>query len=94
MLIEKYDFNERDAKDMADFLVPILDFVPEKRPTAAQLLQHPWIDAGPLLREPCLPPGDQSRPSDDGVSEKQKKEKDEREEMAVGLGNMAIDGAS
>ncbi|XP_010917701.2 uncharacterized protein [Elaeis guineensis] len=94
VLIEKYDFNERDANEMADFLVPILDFVPEKRPTAAQLLQHPWIDAGPLQREPCLPPADQRKPSDDGISEKQRKEKDEREEMAVGLGNIAIDGAS
>ncbi|XP_038974857.1 SRSF protein kinase 2-like [Phoenix dactylifera] len=91
VLIEKYNFNERDAKDIADFLVPVLDFVPEKRPTASQLLQHPWIDAGPLLREPCVPPTDQRQPS---VSEKQRKERDEKEEMAVGLGNMAIDGAA
>ncbi|XP_026664822.2 SRSF protein kinase 2-like [Phoenix dactylifera] len=91
VLIEKYNFNERDAKDIADFLVPVLDFVPEKRPTASQLLQHPWIDAGPLLCEPCVPPTDQRQPS---VSEKQRKERDEKEEMAVGLGNMAIDGAA
>ncbi|KAL3597666.1 hypothetical protein D5086_009303 [Populus alba] len=41
VLMEKYDFSEQDANDMTDFLVPILDFVPEKRPTAAQCLSHP-----------------------------------------------------
>lgn len=43
VLIEKYEFSEQDANEMAEFLVPILDFVPEKRPTAAQCLLHPWI---------------------------------------------------
>ncbi|KAJ0941267.1 putative protein kinase CMGC-SRPK family [Helianthus annuus] len=43
VLMEKYEFSEQDAKELADFLVPILDFVPEKRPTAAKLLKHPWI---------------------------------------------------
>ncbi|KAD5508660.1 hypothetical protein E3N88_16363 [Mikania micrantha] len=43
VLVEKYEFSEQDAKELADFLVPILDFVPEKRPTAAKLLNHPWI---------------------------------------------------
>ncbi|KAI3823281.1 hypothetical protein L1987_04715 [Smallanthus sonchifolius] len=43
VLMEKYEFSEQDAKELADFLVPILDFVPEKRPTAAKLLNHPWI---------------------------------------------------
>ncbi|XP_076960863.1 uncharacterized protein LOC143637329 isoform X2 [Bidens hawaiensis] len=43
VLMEKYEFNEQDAKEIAAFLVPILDFVPEKRPTAAKLLNHPWI---------------------------------------------------
>ncbi|KAI3742227.1 hypothetical protein L1987_59907 [Smallanthus sonchifolius] len=41
--MEKYELSEQDAKELADFLVPILDFVPEKRPTAAKLLNHPWI---------------------------------------------------
>lgn len=43
VLMEKYEFREQDAKELADFLVPILDFVPEKRPTAAKLLNHPWF---------------------------------------------------
>ena len=32
---------------MANFLLPILAFDPEKRPTAGQCLHHPWIDPGP-----------------------------------------------
>ncbi|KAJ1293609.1 hypothetical protein BS78_01G081600 [Paspalum vaginatum] len=93
VLMEKYEFTERNANDMADFLVPILDFVPEKRPTAAQLLQHPWLDDGPLRRQPKTLP-DSAQSSGDGVSEKQRKQNEEREAMAVELGNIAIDGAS
>ncbi|XP_074572373.1 uncharacterized protein LOC141828886 [Curcuma longa] len=94
VLMEKYEFSERDANDMADFLVPILDYFPEKRPTAAQLLQHPWLDTGPLIHEPSLPQSNKIQPSAEGPAEKQRKEKDEREAMAAGLGNIAIDGSS
>lgn len=76
---------------MADFLVPILDFVPEKRPTAAQCLMHPWICAGPQLLQPSSAVEIQSA---DGVSDKKKREKDDREAMEVGIGNIVIDGAS
>lgn len=47
MLVEKYDFSEQDATEMASFLCPLLDFVPEKRPTAAQCLQHSWLTPRP-----------------------------------------------
>ncbi|PKA52280.1 Serine/threonine-protein kinase AFC2 [Apostasia shenzhenica] len=91
VLTEKYEFNEQDANDMADFLVPVLDFVPEKRPSAAQLLLHPWIDAGPRILKPSDKP---LRLDGIDASDKEKKEKEEREAMAEGLGNIAIDGAS
>jgi len=91
--MEKYEFTEVNAIGMADFLVPILDFVPEKRPTAAQLLQHPWLDVGPLRQQPKTLP-DSAQSSGDGVSEKQKKENEERDAMALELGNIAIDGAA
>lgn len=90
VLVEKYEFTEKNASDMSDFLVPILDFVPEKRPTAAQLLQHPWLNIGPLRQQPKTLP----ESSVDGVSEKQKKENEDRDAMATELGNIAIDGAS
>ncbi|MFS7969748.1 putative protein kinase CMGC-SRPK family [Helianthus anomalus] len=44
LLTEKYKFCVNDARDFADFLIPILDFAPEKRPTAHQCLQHPWLN--------------------------------------------------
>jgi len=44
LLIEKYKFSDSDAREFADFLRPILDFAPEKRPTAQQCLQHPWLN--------------------------------------------------
>ncbi|KAL9241513.1 hypothetical protein vseg_015619 [Gypsophila vaccaria] len=43
LLVEKYKFSEIEAREFADFLCPILDFAPEKRPTAQQCLQHPWL---------------------------------------------------
>ncbi|KAG1361085.1 hypothetical protein COCNU_09G005480 [Cocos nucifera] len=43
LLAEKYKFAESDAHAFANFLNPPLDFVPERRPTAAQCLQHPWL---------------------------------------------------
>lgn len=90
VLTEKYAFSEQDANDMADFLVPILDFVPEKRPTAAQCLSHPWISAGPRLLEPSMA-GVLPQASNGSISEM---EKDEREAVEVGMGNLVIDESS
>ncbi|XP_059439977.1 uncharacterized protein LOC132172481 [Corylus avellana] len=44
LLVEKYKFSENDAREFAEFLCPIFDFSPEKRPTAQQCLQHPWLN--------------------------------------------------
>lgn len=43
LLVGKYKFPEPDAQEFAQFLCPLLDFAPDKRPTAAQCLQHPWL---------------------------------------------------
>ncbi|KAF5196833.1 kinase [Thalictrum thalictroides] len=104
VLMEKYEFSEQDANDMADFLVPILDFVPEKRPTAAQCLLHPWITARPSVLVPSVPVS-QTQPVDEDVSAAKKREKDEREAIEkrerdereaiqVGMANITIDVAS
>ncbi|KAJ0704490.1 putative protein kinase CMGC-SRPK family [Helianthus annuus] len=89
VLKEKYEFSEQDAKDLADFLVPILDFVPEKRPTAAECLSHPWLTGGP----PRGLTSDAPEGSDNKTCEKSR-EKDEREAMEAGVGNIAIGGVS
>ncbi|RRT59172.1 hypothetical protein B296_00046034, partial [Ensete ventricosum] len=44
LLVDKYKFSETDANYFMEFLCPLLDFDPEKRPTAAQCLQHPWLN--------------------------------------------------
>ncbi|XP_042043213.1 SRSF protein kinase 1-like isoform X1 [Salvia splendens] len=90
VLSEKYEFREHDASEMADFLIQILDFVPEKRLTAAQCLNHPWISGGPSQLAPST---SQLKELENGSSDK-KRDKDEREAMEVRVGNIAIDGSS
>lgn len=98
VLMDKYEFSEQDAKELADFLVPILDFVPEKRPTAAQCLNHPWITG-------VIHANDNKSLENNGVASvtphvtdnktlENNREKDEREAMEVGMGNIALGGVS
>ncbi|CAF2268151.1 unnamed protein product [Brassica napus] len=54
VLTQKDEFTEQDANDSTDFLVTILDFVSEKRPTLSECLLHPWISCGPRSIEPSL----------------------------------------
>lgn len=41
---DKYELPPGEADAMAAFLAPMLDFVPERRATAAQMLLHPWLE--------------------------------------------------
>ena len=43
VLTEKYGFADADAAAMSDFLMPMLDFSPEHRATAGEMLTHPWL---------------------------------------------------
>ncbi|XP_050783195.1 SRSF protein kinase 3 isoform X2 [Gopherus flavomarginatus] len=43
VLREKYEWPREQAAAFAQFLLPMLEFLPEQRPTAAQCLQHPWL---------------------------------------------------
>ncbi|PWZ13423.1 Serine/threonine-protein kinase SRPK [Zea mays] len=43
VLVDKYKISESDAREFANFLCPLLDFAPEKRPTALGCLKHPWL---------------------------------------------------
>lgn len=91
--MEKYEFSEQDATDLADFLIPILDFVPEKRPTAAQCLSHSWINVVPS--QLVSSSANSIQATENGSADKKKeKEKDEREAMEARVGNMNIDGTS
>ncbi|XP_073456436.1 SRSF protein kinase 3 isoform X3 [Aquarana catesbeiana] len=44
VLVEKYEWSLEEATQFSDFLLPMLEFIPEKRATAAQCLQHPWLN--------------------------------------------------
>ncbi|XP_068639895.1 uncharacterized protein [Aristolochia californica] len=44
LFVEKYKISDSDAREFAEFLCPLLDFAPEKRPTAAECLKHPWLN--------------------------------------------------
>mgnify|MGYP004720614225 FL=1 len=63
LLVDKYKFSETDAKKFAEFLCPLFDFEPEKRPTAQQCLQHPWLNMENLTKNEV-----KSEPTIDKVS--------------------------
>ena len=44
VLMEKYRFVESEAESLADFLLPMLEWYPEKRATAKEMLEHPWLN--------------------------------------------------
>lgn len=43
VLVEKYHFMLEEASDFSDFLLPMLEYYPERRATAAECLGHPWL---------------------------------------------------
>ncbi|XP_073495918.1 SRSF protein kinase 3 isoform X2 [Phyllobates terribilis] len=43
VLVEKYEWSLEEATQFSDFLLPMLECIPEKRATAAQCLQHAWL---------------------------------------------------
>ena len=43
VLMEKYRFVESEAVALSDFLMKILEWYPEKRQSAQELLEHPWL---------------------------------------------------
>ncbi|KAJ2943723.1 hypothetical protein O0L34_g16836 [Tuta absoluta] len=43
VLTEKYEWGHKEAEEFADFLKPMLDFDPNRRATAYECLQHPWL---------------------------------------------------
>lgn len=45
--MEKYRIKEDEAEALSDFLVPMLEWYPEKRATAQKMLQHKWLNMQP-----------------------------------------------
>ena len=44
MLQEKYHFNPEECKKMADFLLPMLEILPEARSNAGGMSNHAFMD--------------------------------------------------
>ena len=42
--MEKYRIKENEAEALADFIMPMLEYYPEKRISAQELLKHPWLN--------------------------------------------------
>uniref|UniRef100_A0A8C6S404 non-specific serine/threonine protein kinase n=1 Tax=Neogobius melanostomus TaxID=47308 RepID=A0A8C6S404_9GOBI len=45
VLVEKYGWLHEDAGQFTHFLLPMLEMVPEKRASAGECLNHPWINS-------------------------------------------------
>ncbi|KAG2469561.1 SRPK2 kinase, partial [Polypterus senegalus] len=45
VLVEKYGWQADDAAHFTDFLLPMLEMVPEKRASAGECLTHPWLNS-------------------------------------------------
>uniref|UniRef100_A0A9L0JK79 non-specific serine/threonine protein kinase n=1 Tax=Equus asinus TaxID=9793 RepID=A0A9L0JK79_EQUAS len=45
VLVEKYEWSQEEAAGFTDFLLPMLELIPEKRATAADCLRHPWLNS-------------------------------------------------
>jgi serine/threonine-protein kinase SRPK3 len=41
--MEKYRIKENEAGALTDFLMPMLNYYPERRATAQSMLNHPWL---------------------------------------------------
>jgi serine/threonine-protein kinase SRPK3 len=55
VLVEKYHLPVGEAQQLADFLVPMLHFVPESRATAAESLRHPWLTGDTFVPRALAP---------------------------------------
>ena len=43
LLMKKYYIKENEANALTDFLMPMLEYYPEKRASAQKMLEHPWL---------------------------------------------------
>ncbi|KLU90477.1 CMGC/SRPK protein kinase [Magnaporthiopsis poae ATCC 64411] len=55
VLKEKYHFKEDEGRRIADFLLPMLELVPEKRANAGGMAGHVWLDDTPGMKGVRIP---------------------------------------
>lgn len=44
-LVDRYNWTKHEAASFASFLLPMLEYTPDKRTTAVKCLQHPWLSS-------------------------------------------------
>ncbi|GMS90130.1 hypothetical protein PENTCL1PPCAC_12305 [Pristionchus entomophagus] len=74
VLLQKYEWNFKDALQFTSFLTPMLEFDQDKRATAAQCLQHDWLK----------PFGGRPAPGSAAAAEREESGQDRREEAHNG----------
>ena len=68
VLRQKYHMSPADAREVASFLRPLLEFAPDKRCTMQEALRHPWL---------TRPQGSSPPPVEDDDEEDKEDEEDE-----------------
>eukprot|EP00824_Muranothrix_gubernata_P000915 TRINITY_DN1107_c0_g1_i3.p2 TRINITY_DN1107_c0_g1~~TRINITY_DN1107_c0_g1_i3.p2 ORF type:complete len:378 (+),score=72.76 TRINITY_DN1107_c0_g1_i3:152-1135(+) len=56
VLMEKYGLKPQDATELSEFLIPMLRFEADKRATARECLQHPWLEGAEAVVTTALHP--------------------------------------
>ncbi|KAJ3212725.1 serine/threonine protein kinase, CMGC group [Dinochytrium kinnereticum] len=85
VLHEKYHFSREDADMIAEFILPMIEIPPEKRATAAEMLDNPWI-RDLIIDDDELPPhvhrgfGRQTSDYASGESDEDEEDDDDDEE--------------
>ena len=47
LLTKKYKMKPKEAEALQDFLLPMLEYSPQKRASACKMLEHPWLSMPP-----------------------------------------------
>ena len=43
MLVQDFKFKKKDAQEIEEFLLPMLEYDPKKRVNALEVLKHKWL---------------------------------------------------
>lgn len=75
MLREKYHFSVEESKEISDFLVPMLELLPEKRANAGGMSSHKYLDGtkGMELKNLNIPVGSRGEGIEGWASEVKKR---------------------
>jgi len=87
VLTEKYRFMPKEAEGLADFLSSMLSWYPEKRATAQEMLEHPWLKMA--RNDECKIEDEAYEKMMEEIKKKEETEKRRRElEVVLREGNM------